>query len=120
MVEYQEPTGNDRTWYRLYNDGWVEQGGTHVLISNNSNYTQTLPIEMANSYYTATMAQYAASDPVGFYYNQGALLAKTTTNIKLSNRRFSGNGTYSIDIMWQVSGMSARGAAQQNIMCIKY
>jgi hypothetical protein len=29
VVEFQEPTSsNNATWYRIYNDGWVEQGGT--------------------------------------------------------------------------------------------
>lgn len=29
VVEFQEPTSsNNNTWYRIYNDGWVEQGGT--------------------------------------------------------------------------------------------
>lgn len=108
VIAFQAPTAeNNYTWYRKYADGWVEQGGIHYSIANNSNYKQTFPIEMADSNYTATMAQYAASDPVAFYYNQGVLLAKTTTGITLSNRRFNGSGTYSIDIMWQVSGMSA-------------
>lgn len=110
LVEFQEPTAaNNYTWYRKYDDGWVEQGGIKTIIANNSNYLQSLPITMADTHYTVTIAQCATndSDYQAFYYNQGCVLARTTTTVTLSNRRFAGSGTYTLDIMWQVSGIAA-------------
>ena len=110
VVASQLPTSeNNYTWYRKYKSGWVEQGGIKKLISNNSNYSQALPIEMSDTNYTVTIAQCATadSDYSSFYHNQGCVLSRTTTTVTLSNRRFNGTDTYTIDIMWQVSGLSA-------------
>lgn len=110
VVEFQAPTAaNNYTWYRKYADGWVEQGGIKKLIANNSNYLQSLPITMADGNYTVTIAQ-CTTDDSGyevFYSNQACVLARTITTVTLSNRRFNGSGTYTLDIMWQVSGMAA-------------
>ena len=37
------------TWYRIFSDGWVEQGGNYTVSGSG---TVTLPIEMYNEYYT--------------------------------------------------------------------
>ena len=107
VVDFQAPTAeNDYTWYRKYKSGWVEQGGTlHVLISNASKYSQSLPIAMADTHYTVTIAS-CANHPD--YYTQGYVLARTTTTVTLSNIRTSGSGTYYVDTIWQVSGMAAQ------------
>jgi len=112
VIESQEPTAeNGYTWYRLYKSGWVEQGGIKSPIANNSNTQATLPITMANNDYTVTIAQCAARDNYyqAFYTNHGCVLARTTTTVTLSNRRFNGANEYTVDIMWQASGMSAQG-----------
>ena len=108
VIEFQAPTAqNNYKWYRKYADGWVEQGGIEKSIPNNSNANVTLPVEMADTNYTVTIAQLANASY--FYTNQGGLLydGKYTTYIVLTNRRFSGSATYTIDINWQVSGMAA-------------
>ena len=122
-MEQQDPTAaNNYTWYRLYNDGWVEQGTRTAIISNNSNVTVVFPIEMADHHYIATMAQYCslASDYNVWYYNQGAIMARTTTGMTLTNRRFTGNTTLAIDIMWQVSGMAKTAPTYSKVQCIRY
>lgn len=80
------------------------------------------PIEMADDHYIATMAQYCtyASDYSVWYYNQGAIMARTTTGMTLTNRRFTGNTTLALDIMWQVSGYAATAPAYNKIQCIRY
>lgn len=110
IIGFQRPNfENNFTWYRLYSDGWVEQGGIKKAIANNSNFLQPLPITMADGNYTVTIAQCASDNSgyEGFYRNHGAVLARTTTTVTLSNRRFNGTDTYTIDIMWEVKGMSA-------------
>ena len=109
VIEYQMPTAeNNYTWCRKYADGWVEMGGKVSEIANNSNVVVTLPVEMANNSYTVTMSQYSSNTPDAFYSNQGAILRRTTTTITLTNRRLVGTGTPTIDIMWEVKGMSAQ------------
>lgn len=54
IIAFQKPTsGNGYTWYRLYADGWVEQGGRTSLSGaiSATNKKVTLPIEMANNGY---------------------------------------------------------------------
>lgn len=109
VIEFQPPTtANNYIWCRKYADGWVEMGGKVSEIANNSDVVVTLPVEMANNSYTVTMSQYSSNIPDAFYYNQGAILNRTTTTITLTNRRLVGTGTHTIDIMWEVKGMSAQ------------
>ena len=52
VIDYQEPTSaNNYTWYRKYASGWVEQGGN----GSTMNMTINFPVEMANTYYYASM-----------------------------------------------------------------
>lgn len=44
---------DDTTWYRKYKSGWVEQGGLFALNANWITNVVTLPVEMANNFYTA-------------------------------------------------------------------
>lgn len=108
VIAFQAPTANNNyTWYRKYADGWVEQGGITKNIANNSNVNVSLPITMSDTNYTVTIAQLA--DTSYFYTNQGGLPhnGKYTTYIVLTNRRFLGDASRTIDINWQVSGMAA-------------
>ena len=52
LVSKKEPTDNDKTWYNLYSDGWVEQGGIAISNYPNSARTETLPIAMRDTNYT--------------------------------------------------------------------
>lgn len=52
VIAFQKPTAeNNYTWYRLYDDGWVEQGGV-IAVGTVENITITLPITMLNTDYT--------------------------------------------------------------------
>ena len=48
VVEKQDPTSANGTWYRKYKSGWVEQGCHSVY----QGATWTLPIPMADDNYT--------------------------------------------------------------------
>ena len=60
LVRCQKPTSdNNYTWYNVYSDGWVEQGGkiklNGVISDNNKNIF--LPVEMASSKYYNIVSQ---------------------------------------------------------------
>lgn len=104
VVEFQAPNaGNNYTWYRIYADGWVEQGGTTEFTSNPISIT--LPVEMMNTNYTAT-ATLNYSSASGW----GQIISKSTTGISVGvyygNGNASGTGSDRF-VCWQVSGMVA-------------
>ena len=60
LVKCQKPTAdNDYTWYNLYADGWVEQGGKITLngVISNNNKNIALPVTMASSKYYSIVSQ---------------------------------------------------------------
>lgn len=96
LVDVQYPTAdNDYTWYRLYSDGWVEQGG----YGNNTSIT--LPISMALPTQYTAVVQY---NPVDGDVSNGAITVTTKTATGFVVRRYS---TGTDEFSWQVSGMSA-------------
>lgn len=102
VVDWQNPTTqNNYTWYRKYKSGWVEQGGQRV--ASNGTTTVSLPIEMANTYYTATggiIYTGASTGTVGFQF------VKNTTSIVIA-ARWNGAFNDGLAVDWQVSGMAA-------------
>ena len=98
---------NGSNWYRVYSDGWVEQGGQKGGIGNNSDVTVTLLKSMKDVSYSIVIGQKMGVDVA--YRNQGVIVAgsMSTTGFKLSNRRFSSDMSSSIDIIWEVRGMGA-------------
>lgn len=106
LVRSQEPTeDNDYTWYNVYSDGWVEQGGKKTTVTNNADYVVTFPVEMAELNYTYTLGQSLTTADI---WNERHAMAdfssKTTTGISIKNARFSGGTAASMEICWQVSG----------------
>ena len=105
VIAWQNPTAdNNYTWYRKYASGWVEQGG-YVPDASNTFVTVSLPIEMDNPYYSASVS--------GLYTSDGNFSAKcfTCTERTVSSFRFfatdvTSGGTGST---WQVSGLAAQG-----------
>ena len=117
IIETQDPTSaNNYTWYRLYDDGFVEQGQGRVAQADTV-IEITFPIEMATmDNYVFNIGRHVLDvSPsqtnerfVGTIYN-------TQTGFKVADKW---GHTYAWS--WYVAGMSARGATQQNIICIKY
>lgn len=105
VVKVQEPTAdNNYTWYRLYNDGWVEQGGC-LLNASTGSHQISVPIEMND----VNTLKYSAK--VEFVFISGTI-QNQGVHVDLS-RQFSttGFGCFSWGatghIGWQVSGQSA-------------
>lgn len=52
VVKVQDPTSeNNYTWYRIYNDGWVEQGG-QINDTTDGSVSVSLPVRVADANYT--------------------------------------------------------------------
>lgn len=106
VIEFQAPTAaNNYTWYRLYADGWVEQGGNYDAGSYSTSITAniTYPIEMADTRYTKLFGCEKDSDSgwAGYlnYTNP------TTTGVTF---RYWNNSSSSVRyISWQIAGMAA-------------
>lgn len=108
VVSTQLPTAeNNRTWYRLYKSGWVEQGGFIPATSGSRNVTITLPIEMADNTYNCQKTNLGAvnkGDGFGWcwFAFQSSTESNTSTQIVVSVAANS----YVNGVNWQVSGMS--------------
>ncbi|MEE1227249.1 MAG: hypothetical protein UHM08_09130 [Bacteroidales bacterium] len=105
IVEAQYPDDtNGYTWYFLYSDGWVEQGG--LCSGTAENNPVTMPIEMSNTEYQIL----AIADPTDSVNSWGwievARNTKTTTGFSLGCRHSSGS-VVPVRTHWQVSGMAA-------------
>nr|DAK54653.1 MAG TPA: hypothetical protein [Caudoviricetes sp.] len=70
---------NNSVWYRIYSDGWCEQGFPDNTIQE---HIVTLPVPMANNTYTVSIGQSgsSASSKVG----RSTWKEKTATTLKLS------------------------------------
>lgn len=103
LVRCQKLTAdNNYTWYNLYADGWVEQGGiqsgntTIINGREGSLGTISLPIEMLDTSYVAiSQCEDLYCIPMG--------TDKTNTTTKFIFGAYAGNKTLS-NISWQVSG----------------
>ena len=97
VIEFQEPTSaNGYTWYRLYADGWVEQGGG--IANNSTTTTVTLPVAMANTNYTLVGGLLNGTSSATYEHMNFNTLTTTSFNFT----------TYdSYGVRWQVSGMAA-------------
>lgn len=78
---YVKETGKSSdgtSWYRVWSDGWIEQGGTFTS-SDNNGYPITLSKKMTTTNYhsTVTCGYYTASD-----YGFGHCYDKTTSGFK--------------------------------------
>ena len=96
VIQAQLPTAeNNYTWYRLYSDGWVEQGGGNVAASATS---VTFPITMADTYYTLVGGELSDATDATWHAHASVGYNRTTT----------GFTTRSVNIKcWTVYGMAA-------------
>ena len=98
---------NSYSWYRLYSDGYVEQGGIHTA----DNGTVNLLVEMANNNYYAI--RFNQSTSILSYYPAWV--------VGYSNR-YTTYFTFSYVVspnVWEAKGYSSRVSTQQRNI-IKY
>ena len=97
---------SDGSWYRLYSDGWVEQGGIVDTPTADNIYSVSMPIEMSDANYlpqitTTTGNVYAV---IASVYT-GNAITTTGFSFRLSHK-YNSAGTPT-QTVWQVSGQSA-------------
>ena len=108
VIEFQAPTAdNNYTWYRLYADGWVEQGGRVDVQSVPANTSQniSLPVTMVDDKYAISLQEYTNSTNIS-NENANYIYSQTTTGFAWRHTAYGGN-TQTMGVIWQVSGMSA-------------
>lgn len=101
IIKTQEPTAeNNYTWYKLYANGWVEQGGV-ANTTNTATPTQcNLPIAMIDGGYCITYGP-TTNNMVSVF-----LAGKSTTYFSVTTGVVN-VGYYAVAFNWQVSGMSS-------------
>lgn len=116
MVEEQKATAaNNYTWYRLYNDGFIEQGQSRLATADQV-IQITFPIEMADEYYAWSIGRHIYQvTPANVNENYMGVMDRTTTGFKVSDKW---GHTYAW--CWQVSGYAATVPTYNKIQCIRY
>lgn len=104
VVEWQVPTaGNNYTWYRKYRSGWVEQGGSEVSVAERATVPIALPIEMADTSYSAVAQNNTLNTAADAESTIG--IEKTgTATVTLFAHYLNPN---TVTASWQVCGMAA-------------
>ena len=102
VISKQDPDPNNGSkWYRLYDDGWVEQGGEGL--------SPVFLVEMTDTTYKPVFGSYSPN-------NTSFIIASAYSTTGMSLRQ-SG---YNVSAFWYVAGKSARGASQQTRYIIKF
>lgn len=98
----------DGSWYRLYADGWVEQGGIYDngSLAESFETTITMPVVMSNNMYSAIAT--ASVDAGSSSYTAGStvIFTHSTTQLGVAFYRAS-SGCKTRYLNWCVSGQSA-------------
>lgn len=98
---YSDAAGN---WYRIYSDGWCEQGGRVNSVAYNSatkNVTLLIPMR-DNKYYASAIAITDASDD-GTWNISTRVAGLTTTQMTVRGGA-NANGAYTGLCCWEVRG----------------
>lgn len=107
VIEFQAPTAaNAYTWYRLYSDGWVEQG-QHRTTGSDIMVQITLPIEMADTNFVPVIKR-AVKPGVGTSANVNFLSANSVTTTGFTTPDFFGGTGITAAWGWEVKGMAAQ------------
>lgn len=96
-------TGNGSKWYRIYSDGWCEQGGIlEVPMVQNSERSTTITLlkEFTNAYYSVSAF---SEDRSGIHLSNIAFKERTTTDFKLVTYTTGSTDNYVITC-WEAKG----------------
>lgn len=100
-IYVKESYRSGKNWYRVYTDGWVEQGGCAYVGGTNAVSNVTLFKELADTnacvYVTATNAYMNGNWDIGVV--AGNIINTTTIQLKVGRDGSGGN------IYWRVCGM---------------
>ena len=112
LVAKKEPTDGDYTWYNLYSDGWLEQGGYIYQAGDITGVvnTTTLPKAFKNNDYAITMS--AGVGNSGWQYANGVGLGtagaganeRETHMTPTTFTWFNAAGVVGVPIFWEAKG----------------
>ena len=88
-------SSDEKTWYRVWSDGWKECGFYNINRGASSEATVTLPVTYSNVFYTISFCQDWGTTNVSGYGNVGNVIIgnKTTSSFLLRNG-ISPNATF--------------------------
>lgn len=103
LIDKKNPTASSPTWYNLYSDGWLEQGGNRESLIGERELTVTLIKPYKDTNYS--VFEITKKDRNTTYAGSGAVLvtnSKTKTSFKLLQDTFTDNGGE-----WKTCGYSS-------------
>lgn len=102
LIDVQYPTAsNNYRWYRLYSDGWIEQGG-YQEVADDANVTVTLTKPMADTNYSVLFGNRSSTYTASTFASP-TCIGKSTTTINIGGQSNSGN----CNCDWMVCGKAA-------------
>ena len=108
MVAEKKPSANSLDWYRLYSDGYIEQGNLHQ--SDSSDFV--FPVAMADTYYSILALTKVGVGEVRACSTNETRKTTTACRVYFSSSAYSG--------YVEVRGQSSIGPTQQAKNIIKY
>ena len=107
LVRTQKPTAdNNYTWYNVYADGWVEQGGNKSGIASADGVTVDLPISMSDNHYSNQTSISYSEDSTSVLTCRINSTKTTSTSFNVittyANANSAGYGVYSFK--WRLAG----------------
>lgn len=115
VIKEKKPTDTDLTWYRLYSDGWLEQGGITGKVADYGTATITLPLQFLDTHYTVSYANWRTGTSDDGTWNGASVLnnsTKSTTSFQIYSR---GNADGGRIFTWYACGQGADGS-QENAL----
>ena len=97
-----ETYANGTSWYRVWSDGWKEQGG----LSSNIGVDQTVTITLLKAFKNTNYSILCNWLPSGTYSIDDNPIphTKTTTNFKIRGTGYGANDGYSLPAQWYACG----------------
>ena len=100
LIRQQKPADyNEYTWYNLYSDGWVEQGGPEVGAGYSSGTLVILPIKMQDINYNVQVSPVSAAH----YIDASMYKIINEYSIRIYTG-FNGTNTSANNVSWCVKG----------------
>ena len=98
---------NGTSWYRVWSDGFIEQGGRSANIASNANLTINLIKPYTTTNYTITIGSINGEVDDYTYHERIVVVnsrIKTTSAFSVHNSRFSGSGNQTLKCYWYTAG----------------
>jgi len=99
---------SSNSWYEIYNDGWVVQGGVTSSTGTNSWKTQTIPVRMRDNFYRNTL-QLTKTSSSSVNNENGLNFEYVSTNSFSYQARSYNNGSVGVALNYQLFGYGDAG-----------